>query len=169
MAFDGDRSARFEQAKAMIQLPSCKANCCARGRGQLYRVPSFAFEDEPVELNQQYPGRPADMAKEFTCPIMRDAGKGFDATLPALALENRSSRGCLSFAQGVEVIENAGRITLQAHKPQPVSFLSHGTPSASRHCGRGRAPRTTSPGPWRRVYGHRRFIAASALPLRPSP
>src|SRR5262249_29577775 len=109
------------------------------------------------------------MTVQLTRPVMGDGGEGLDAPLPALALENRSSRGCLSFAQGVEVIENAGRITLQAHKPQPVSFLSHGTPSASRHCGRGRAPRTTSPGPWRRVYGHRRGIAASALPLRPSP
>src|SRR5215471_8800076 len=154
MAFDGDRSARFEQAKAMIQLPSCKANCGARGRGQLYRVPSFAFEDEPVKLNQQYPGRPANIVEEFTCPIMRDAGKGFDAALSTLSLESRAGRCRLSPAQRAEIVKDAGRIVC-AYKPQPT-FLSHGTPSVGRHCGRGRAPRTTSPGPWRRVYGHRR-------------
>src|SRR5215831_11729445 len=152
MAFDGDRSARFEQAKAVFQLPSCKANCRARGRGQLYRVPSLAFEDEPVELNQQYPGRPADMTKEFTCPIMRDAGKGFDAALSTLSLESRAGRCRLSPAQCAEIVKDAGRI-VRAYKPQPA-FLSHGTPSVGRHYGRARISRATSLDLWHLACGH---------------
>ena len=146
MAFDRYHSGRFQQAKAVIQLPSCKANCGARGRGQLYRVPSFAFEDEPVKLNQQYPGRPANMAEEFTCPIMRDAGKGFDAALSTLSLESRAGRCRLSPAQRAEIVKDTGRIVC-AYKPQPAAFLSHGPPSVGRHCGRAHALRTTSPAP----------------------
>src|SRR6516225_5354262 len=99
-----------------------------------------------------------------TPAIMRDAGEGFGAALPALSLKSRSGRGSLSPAQRIEIVENAGRIVL-GYEPQ-LAFFSHGTPSVGHHRGRARAPRTTSPGLWRLACGHRRGIAANAPPPR---
>src|SRR5215472_12573761 len=136
--------------------------------GQPDRVLPATLEDETVKLDQQRPGRYAEAIK-LTRSVVRDAGKRFVDALSVLSLKSRPSRGCLSPAQGVEIVEDAGRIP-PAHEPQPAPFLSHGTPVfVGRRCRRARAPRTTSPAPWRRGRGHRRGTAASALPPRPSP
>src|SRR5215471_1317780 len=101
--------------------------------GQPDRVLPATLEDETVKLDEQRPGRSAEAIKS-TRSVVRDAGKRFVDALPVLSLKSRPGRGCLSPAQGVEIVEDAGRI-LRAHEPQPAVFLSHGTPSVGRHRG----------------------------------
>ena len=131
------RTKQFECPPLIECGQPCRFKVAAR---QLDRVLSAGLEDDPIELDQDYPSPPTDITVKGERTVMRDAGKGFLKSPPAIR------RGVLVLRpQGFEIVGDLGRIiqayqtkipTACAYSPlralyqslgnQPVDFIPRG-------------------------------------------
>ena len=68
------RTKQFECFPLIECRQPCRFKVAAR---ELDRVLAAALEDDPIELDEDYPSPPTDITVKGERTVMRDAGKGF--------------------------------------------------------------------------------------------